>query len=269
MNNLSNFVIIFFALSSLILAIIAVLLTKTLSMSKKKRVYNKKIFTLESGMACISIVVCICLHNIISLSKLNNTTLLNAVRNSSVFSILDKSILGISRSTWSSIFEYYQYLELVSSSNIDVKQNFAYFSRIPLNLNKLTSYNNLQSALDYYMIVEKIVPNWIPDGYELLVCQAGRMDDCIVFISCYQKYDKNNGDYKKIMIQAINEEKSKITEDELPEDSIVYRLNGIDHYLILGDDKNRAIWSNESNICCITGEVSKDELKQMIDSIYY
>lgn len=47
----------------------------------------------------------------------------------------------------------------------------------------------------------------------------------------------------------------------------IYQKNGIDYYLLSNLNTNTAIWKNDSFECQIDGDISIDELKQIIDSI--
>lgn len=47
-----------------------------------------------------------------------------------------------------------------------------------------------------------------------------------------------------------------------------YYANGIPHYIAKNIDTYIAVWRNENVECCIQGNLSVDELKAMIDSIY-
>ena len=47
----------------------------------------------------------------------------------------------------------------------------------------------------------------------------------------------------------------------------VYNVNGIDYYIYENNAMLSAAWSQEFCDCCITGDISIEELKKMIESI--
>lgn len=49
---------------------------------------------------------------------------------------------------------------------------------------------------------------------------------------------------------------------------ISHDVNGIEHKIVGNYENNMAVWTNENTECMIQGQLDKDELIQMIDSIY-
>ena len=47
-----------------------------------------------------------------------------------------------------------------------------------------------------------------------------------------------------------------------------YEINGMHHDMVSNYENNLVAWTNENVECIIQGDLSMDELKQMIDSIY-
>ena len=51
-------------------------------------------------------------------------------------------------------------------------------------------------------------------------------------------------------------------------DPIPYEAGGITHLLTTNAGRPVALWANGPAECCISGDITMEELKQMIDSIY-
>ena len=48
----------------------------------------------------------------------------------------------------------------------------------------------------------------------------------------------------------------------------VYERDGIEHYIMTNNRQINAVWTNKNYECSIGGDISEDELRKMIDSIY-
>lgn len=134
-------------------------------------------------------------------------------------------------------------------------------SRNP-NSDNTQIFNELQAALDDYEIEVLLVPTWIPDGYE--AGEVRTLDTPVqrTFVATYL----NGEDMLKIWIAdylASDPDQIEQSGDVIE----VYEVNGIDYYIISDNDQLRAAWINESFECYISGPLSVEELKVMIDSI--
>ena len=117
-------------------------------------------------------------------------------------------------------------------------------------------FTSLQEALDAYGITEPLVPKWLPEGFESLGVTTNVDPD---FIRIAETYSYDNA---KEALERVSVEKENGQQDEK------YIRGGVEHSLA----QNRAIytasWTNGLNIVSIIGDVTEEELEQMIDSIY-
>lgn len=123
-------------------------------------------------------------------------------------------------------------------------------------------YASLQEALKKQNVSVSLVPNWFPDGYELV--------DIVVEYSPLQTVYKaiyTNG--KQTLIITVQDyldnepfysEQGTGLEEE-------YIVAGIKYYLFENNNQVQAVWIIDSFECHIWGELSIDNLKLMIDSI--
>ena len=122
---------------------------------------------------------------------------------------------------------------------------------------------SLHDALTEHGITDRIAPRWLPDGFTLLELTVIHIPDRTVLYSYY-----SNGE-KTISIQIANLKDSSSYYYEKDESEItLYQRNGVDHYIMTNNGKAVVVWGIGSYECAISGDISVDEAKIMIDSIY-
>jgi len=117
--------------------------------------------------------------------------------------------------------------------------------------------------VDAFGITEKVVPTRIPERFTLMqvtaVNQKGKLFICADYVS--------GEDYFQISYNEIRtNEKSVVEKEEQPVRSHSY--GNIQHYLVCDLGWAKAFWQNGSLECYIAGNVSEQELMNMIDSVY-
>ena len=122
---------------------------------------------------------------------------------------------------------------------------------------------DIPSALKQEGIEEPLFPTWIPKGF-LLYDQQIRLDNPIHIFTTYLYKDK------ALMLSILsisNDSESGLIEieDGTPEK---YLSHGITHNIITNCDQIVAYWINNGFLVKISGDVSIDEMRHIIDSIY-
>ena len=108
------------------------------------------------------------------------------------------------------------------------------------------------------------MPTWLPDGFvQKDLTGYENSSEKVVYISFE---NEGNHSFLNITISYLYAEVSNIYEKDNTKVTI-YQKNGIDYYLLSNLNTNTAIWKNNSFECQIDGDISIDELKQIIDSI--
>ncbi len=134
-------------------------------------------------------------------------------------------------------------------------------------------YASLQEALSAYGIDRQIVPRRLPEGFALEelvvddhVFNAGGN---IVFFAAYYR----GGDVLTILIDIYLEREyrgqdsfGKFQKDEGA--PVPYEAGGVTHLLSTNAGRPVALWANGPAECAVTGDITMEELKAMIDSIY-
>lgn len=123
-------------------------------------------------------------------------------------------------------------------------------------------YAELQAALDNYDITTVLVPSWFPAGYTAGNIQVFDTPRQRQFIALFE-----NEEYV-IKIWIADYLDSHPTQIEQSEKVVeVYSSNGVTYYIIEDNNQLRAAWIIDSFECYISGQLTLEELKMMIDSI--
>ena len=123
-------------------------------------------------------------------------------------------------------------------------------------------YASLQDALDATDQNNILVPTQIPDGYVLKEIVVDENPMQRVYIAIYD----NNGKKIKITVRSyLNADPEKI---EVNEDLVeIYKVSDLEYYIFTNNRQLRAVWSKESYECLISGDLTLDEIKTMLNSI--
>ena len=123
-------------------------------------------------------------------------------------------------------------------------------------------YSSLQEALLDGNIDVPLVPTWIPDGFELTDIKVEETPTQYIYYSIY----KNSESFIKITVRDyLNSDPQYIEQsDDLVE---IYTVSGIEYYLFANNSQVQAAWTVDSYECCISGNLTIDQLKLMVDSI--
>ena len=124
------------------------------------------------------------------------------------------------------------------------------------------AYSSLQEMLEEHKRDASIVPTWIPEGFALARIEKDSTPLQETYTATYLDRDK------ELSIQVRTHLYSDIQNSEIENDPIeIYPHDGIDYYIFNNKDNLRVVWFVEPYECLISGDVSIDELKLMIDSI--
>lgn len=121
---------------------------------------------------------------------------------------------------------------------------------------------SLQDALLDHGIKERLAPTWVPEGYQnvdLKIINTPRVRNIGA------TYKKGESELlikirQSIGVQAPQIEKS----DEFLE---MYVVDGVEYYIFSNNANLQAAWSIGEFVCGITGRITLEEMKAMIDSI--
>lgn len=125
-----------------------------------------------------------------------------------------------------------------------------------------SEYHSLYEALAANGISTEGLPTWVPRDYAILSVTAKSSDGVI---KCVAVYESNRGN---IVIRALKIISPDITvAEERDTDAISYQHNQEEFFIVSDRQWMKADWENEGIFFSISGQISEDEIKEMIDSI--
>ena len=128
--------------------------------------------------------------------------------------------------------------------------------------NNTLPYTSLQEALEKANVPDKLVPTTVPEGYALVNITAERNPMKKTYRAIYANGEKN-------LVITVRDYLDKYPvyveqSDGLTEE---YTVSGVTYYLFSNLEHNRVVWLYESYECDISGDLTLEELKEMINSI--
>ena len=124
-------------------------------------------------------------------------------------------------------------------------------------------FSSLQDALDKYGVKDSLAPNAYPEGTVLLDVRVSEEKEQTLFSASYNLHGE------KIFIsirQATGMSYSKVEIDNPNVE--IYVAGGIEHYLVADVKQQKASWCSGNWECYVAGDLSRDDIVLMIDSIY-
>lgn len=123
-------------------------------------------------------------------------------------------------------------------------------------------FTSLQEMLRAHKRDASIVPTWIPEGFILDKIEKDSSPLREIYTVLYLDISK------ELRIQVTTYLSEGIRNNEVENDPIeIYSHNEIDYYIFKNLDQLFVTWMADSYECFISGDVSIDEIKMMIDSI--
>lgn len=123
----------------------------------------------------------------------------------------------------------------------------------------------LQEAMEEYEFPDRLLPTWLPDGYEM--AELGR--DATPFFVHLTGCLKNNGNDSIILDYYMHlDDKTAIEVQKDDDEPEVLECGRVTHYIMTNYETYYTAWAVNNVKCGITGFASRDELIQVIKSIY-
>lgn len=121
----------------------------------------------------------------------------------------------------------------------------------------------LREELQELNVYEKIIPGWLPEGYEFVDSESQVMDTSAYIGSTFVRgeelltlvYHIRMTDHLNIVEKDDGEVKE-------------YTVSGITHYIASNRNRLQCVWQNGSVSCILSGDISEEELYRIIDSMY-
>lgn len=121
----------------------------------------------------------------------------------------------------------------------------------------------LKDEIRLYGAGQDLVPSWVPNGYmpdPVMTVETPKSKEFILTFS--KGKDILRLRYTFLADASLDAyEKSDIEVE-------IFTVNKIAHYIFENNDKTQAVWKVDFCECSITGNVTKDEMKKIVQSIY-
>lgn len=123
-------------------------------------------------------------------------------------------------------------------------------------------YASLQEALEKGNVPISLAPTWSPDGFDLTIVKVEKTPLKNVYMATYT-------DQEKILRITVQDYLGEIPVYVEQSEGLIeeYEVSGVTYYIFANNKQVRATWLNGSYECDISGDVTIEELKKMIDSI--
>lgn len=130
------------------------------------------------------------------------------------------------------------------------------------NENNIREYDSLAEALILLKADENIIPQWVPDGYELMDI---KIVENPVRKKCVALYSNGAQSYKITVQLYINEYPEQIEQSDGYISTVEQK--GVSYFFFENNNILQVAWINNSYECYISGELTVDQLTRMINSI--
>ena len=125
------------------------------------------------------------------------------------------------------------------------------------------SYESLQDALDAFNVEADLCPTWIPERYTITSVDVEVGQGLVRFVAWYEASDESSFNIKISEFRNADASMSS----EIEPNGYVYEHNGVEYYLFSNYEKSKCHWAQSCYVGTISGDLSFDEIEQMINSI--
>lgn len=108
------------------------------------------------------------------------------------------------------------------------------------------------------------IPRWLPDGYHRYMCEQQSSENPIYVISWFL----NGDDFISIKVLETMDKNHSSAGEKSGEAVEEHVKNGIAHYIMTNNGNCKAIWMDGDYEICIQGEITRENIIRIINSIY-
>ncbi len=122
--------------------------------------------------------------------------------------------------------------------------------------------DSLRDALAQHGVDENFAPTWIPEGYICVSINEKETPKALRISVVYER------DEEELVIQIRKLLDSEPYQVEKSEDLIeIYSADGVDYYIFANNESLQTAWVIEDCECYISGKLTMEEMKRIINSI--
>lgn len=140
---------------------------------------------------------------------------------------------------------------------------YAEVGNYPIKIGETKEYDTVQDAVDALEITDLLMPTWIPDRYGMPDVSVHREASGV---SIHVTYESEDDALKFQYREASRADQQLIENDATINHSVTIR--GIKHYIVSDKQYVKLLWANGSFECRASGDISEQEAREIIKSIY-
>lgn len=150
--------------------------------------------------------------------------------------------------------------------------HFSTFTQSDENQQNVTAstegeFSTLQEALDAYGVALPVAIQWYPEGFEVKEITVTPQEGVLKILASYQMGEENISVTIRQYDKPENMDNGTFEKDAT--DVLLYEHGGITYYIMSNIGRLTATWiAGKSIICSISGDLTMDQIKEMINSIY-
>lgn len=129
--------------------------------------------------------------------------------------------------------------------------------------NEADNHDTIEAALEA-LDIKALTPKWIPDGFQLSKVDTTETPMRKVITALYLTDEKMLT--FTVAMHSGNEVPSAYERDE--DGGEVLLVNGLEHYFMSNEEQARVAWARDQYQYSIKGNVSREEIVRMLNSIY-
>ena len=135
--------------------------------------------------------------------------------------------------------------------------------RYPIEIGETKEYDTLQDAVEALGIAAPLVPSWVPERYILL---SVSVDHRAAGAAIYADYKSEDGRLNFRFSESARANQQIIEKDGTMEQIVL--VKNIRHHILADQTETKISWINGDFECRASGDISEQEAKKIINSIY-
>lgn len=135
--------------------------------------------------------------------------------------------------------------------------------RYPIEIGETKEYDTLQDAVEALGIAAPLVPSWVPERYILL---SVSVDHRAAGAAIYADYKSEDGRLNFRFSESARANQQIIEKDGTMEQIVL--VKNIRHHILADQTETKISWINGDFECRASGDISEQEAKEIINSIY-
>lgn len=123
-------------------------------------------------------------------------------------------------------------------------------------------FKSLAEALEYFGVENPAIPSWIPSRYSIDKVTIFESNDTMIIGGKYGAIDD------EVFVRVtVGFEEAFTFEEDIDVGHTLYEANGITFILSTNLNTERAVWSKNKIAYSVAGDITRSELKEMLNSI--